>query len=80
VFNLKKTRKLATRRGVKLVRSQGQVHVWLVGDNGRKRRRTGAVHTKLISDAQRYGQDLVGELIDCTLKQAERLRAGADAD
>jgi hypothetical protein len=55
---------------VRLIKSNGQLQVWLC-DKGIPRTMTGAVNARLASDARRYGQDLVEELVDRTLRQAD---------
>jgi hypothetical protein len=52
------------------------VEVWLCED-GRRQSLTGTVNTALANDAMRHGQDLVDELIDRTLKEADRRLAAA---
>ena len=48
-----------------------QIVVWLELD-GRRRERVGAVNRDLAADAWRYGQDLVGELVETALQEADR--------
>jgi hypothetical protein len=76
---LRKSGRTLTKSSVRLSQSQGQVHVWLC-NQGKPLARTGVVNTKLVSDARRYGQDLVGELIDRTLREADRMSSRAEAD
>jgi len=61
---------------VRVLKSGGQLQVWLC-PSGAPRRRAGAVDAGLAADALRYGQDLVGELIDDALWMAERRSATA---
>jgi hypothetical protein len=56
---------------VQVLRFQDELEVWLC-DNGEPRSLTGTVNTALAVDAPRHGQDLVGELIDRTLWEADR--------
>ena len=61
---------------MRVFRSKEQVEVWLCED-GRRQSLTGTVNTALANDAMRHGQDLVDELIDRTLKEADRRLAAA---
>jgi hypothetical protein len=63
---------------VRVVRSPGQLQVWLC-ENGELQSLTGTVNAALASDAERHGQDLVGELIDRTLREVERRSSEAAA-
>jgi hypothetical protein len=56
---------------VRVLKSGGQLHVWFCRD-GEPQVFAGAVDVSLATDAQRYGQDLVGELVDRALWMAER--------
>jgi hypothetical protein len=54
-----------------VLQSGGQLHVWFCPD-GEPQTLAGAVDVGLAADAMRYGQDLVGELIDTALWMADR--------
>jgi hypothetical protein len=54
-----------------VLKSDGQWHVWFCCD-GEPRTLAGAVGVGLVADARRYGQDLVGELVDKALWMADR--------
>ena len=56
---------------VRVLESGGQLHVWFCRD-GKPRTLAGAVDVSLAADARRYGQDLVGELVDKALWMADR--------
>jgi hypothetical protein len=56
---------------VRVLESGGQLRVWFCRD-GEPRTLAGAVDVGLAADARRYGQDLVGELVDRALWIAER--------
>ena len=45
--------------------------VWLKGA-GRRPRRIGSVNRWLVMDARRHGQDLLGDLVDTALLEADR--------
>jgi hypothetical protein len=62
---------------VRVLKSGGQLHVWFCRD-GEPRALAGAVDVSLATDAQRYGQDLVGELVDRALWMAERRSRAAN--
>jgi hypothetical protein len=53
-----------------VVRSREQLQVWLC--DRRRRQLTGSIGTELASDAKRLGQDLVGNLVDRALREADR--------
>jgi hypothetical protein len=55
---------------VEVVRSREQLHIWLC--DSRRRQLTGSISIELASDAKRLGQDLVGNLVDRALREAER--------
>lgn len=48
-----------------------EIVVWCVFP-GRRRKLIGAVNLQLVADARRHGQDLVGQLVEMALKEAER--------
>lgn len=48
-----------------------EIVVWLQGC-GPRPRRIGSVDRRLAMDARRHGQDLVGELVDVALLEADR--------
>jgi len=56
---------------VRVTSSDGYLQVWLCGSD-RPQLLTGTVKADLACDAGRYGQDLVGELVDRALKEADR--------
>jgi hypothetical protein len=56
---------------VRVLRFQDRLGVWLC-DKGKLHSLTGTVNIALAADASRYGQDLVGALIDRTLREADR--------
>ena len=58
---------------VEVIESRADLQVWL-HDAG-KRRLAGSVAIELASDARRLGQDLVGELVDDALREADRRSA-----
>ncbi len=58
------------RPAVRVLKSGGQLHVWFCRD-GEPRTLAGAVDVNLAADARRYGQDLVGELVDRALWMAD---------
>jgi hypothetical protein len=58
---------------VQVVTSRGRVHVWYC-ENGQHLALAGTVANEVATDASRYGQDLVGELVDQALRIAERRR------
>ena len=60
-------------RAVKVVTSGGQVYVWYC-ENGRHVALAGTIADEVAIDASRYGQDLVGELVDQALRIADRKR------
>ena len=47
-----------------------EIVVWCVFP-GRRRKRIGAANLELVADASRHGQDLVGEMVEMALKEAE---------
>jgi hypothetical protein len=52
--------------------SQGEeIVVWLQG-KGMRPKRIGSVNRRLADDARRHGQDLVGDLVDMALLEADR--------
>lgn len=58
---------------VEVIRSRQQLQIWL-HDAG-QRRLAGSVSIELASDAKRLGQDLVSDLVDDALRQADRRSA-----
>ncbi len=64
---------------VRVLKSGGQMHVWFYPD-GAPRKLAGAINIGLAEDAKRYGQDLVGDLVDRALWMADRgARPAGDA-
>ncbi len=59
--------RLSTRRSEK----GDEIVVWLDGP-GLRPRRIGSVNRRLAADARRHGQDLVGDLVDMALLEADR--------
>ena len=53
-----------------MVRSREQLQIWLCDDEGRQL--TGLIGLELASEAQRLGQDLVGQLVEKALREADR--------
>lgn len=51
-----------------------EIVVWLKG-SGARPRRIGSVNRMLAADARRHGQDLVGDLVDTALLEADRRQA-----
>ena len=58
-------------RTVQVVSSGEQLHVWYC-ENGQRVALAGTIADEVASDASRYGQDLVGELVDEALRIADR--------
>lgn len=58
---------------VEVTESRAQLQIWL-HDAGAKRL-SGSIGVELASDARRLGQDLVEELIDDALREADRRSA-----
>lgn len=58
-------------RVVRVLSSSGRLQVWLYED-GAPHLLAGSVDAALASDAERHGQDLVGELVDRALREADR--------
>lgn len=48
-----------------------EIVVWLDG-KGARPKRIGSVNRRLAADARRYGQDLVGDLVESALLEADR--------
>lgn len=48
-----------------------EIVVWLDG-KGTRPKRIGSVNRRLAADARRHGQDLVGDLVDTALLEADR--------
>ena len=59
--------RLSTRHGEK----GDEIVVWLDG-KGTRSKRIGSVNRALAVDARRHGQDLVGDLVDDALLEADR--------
>ncbi len=59
--------RLSTRSGEK----GDEIVVWLDG-KGTRPKRIGSVNRALAADARRHGQDLVGDLVDSALLEADR--------
>ena len=64
---------------VQVLRSGRYLRVWY-SENGEPLKLTGTIPAALANDASRYGQDLVGDLVDKTLRIAERRRTEARGD
>ena len=60
-----------TKPVVQVLESDGQLFVWFYPKD-EPRALAGAIDVDLAADAARYGQDLVGELIDKALWMADR--------
>jgi hypothetical protein len=65
-----------TPSAVRVLRSREWVHVWFC-EAGKLRKLTGMLRIELALDAMRHGQDLVDDLVDQSLKEAERRSTGA---
>lgn len=63
-------RRRSRRPVVEVAKTAEQVQIWLHEGGGRQL--AGSVGAALASDARRLGQDLVGELIDDALREADR--------
>ncbi|MDP1966841.1 MAG: hypothetical protein Q8K93_32125 [Reyranella sp.] len=48
-----------------------EIVVWLKG-KGPRRRKIGSINRQLAADAHRHGQDLVGDLVEIALQEADR--------
>ncbi|MDP1751585.1 MAG: hypothetical protein Q8L22_19215 [Reyranella sp.] len=59
--------RLTARQGKK----GDEIVVWLDG-KGTRPKRIGSVNRRLALDARRYGQDLVGDLVDTALLEVDR--------
>jgi hypothetical protein len=55
---------------IKVVRSRERLQIWLCDDAGRQL--TGSIGIELASDAKRLGQDLVDQLVEKALREADR--------
>jgi hypothetical protein len=55
---------------VEVVKSRQQLQIWLCDDEGRQL--AGSVGLALVSDAKRLGQDLIGQLVEKALREADR--------
>lgn len=62
--------RLAIRSG----KNGAEIVVWLKG-SGTRPRRIGSVNRILAADARRHGQDLIGDLVDTALLEADRRQA-----
>ena len=71
----RRSRSATKRPLVRVLKSGGQLHVWFC-PRGKPRTLAGAVHARVAADAERYGQDLLGELIDKALWMADRRPPG----
>ena len=67
-----------SRSVVRVEKTGGQLHVWFCPQY-RPRVLAGSIGIDLTKDALRYGQDLVGELIDRALRMADRRTSRAEA-
>lgn len=56
---------------VRLSTQGDEIVVWLEG-RGTRPKRIGSVNRRLAVDARRHGQDLVGDLVDTALLEADR--------
>jgi hypothetical protein len=63
---------------VRVSRSGERFNVWLY-QVGRPRELTGSVNARLADDALRHGQDLINELVEKSLREADRRRTIAVA-
>ena len=61
---------------VKVIRSARNLHVWYC-ENGKRQELAGTIPAAIEADARRYGQDLLGNLIDRALRIADRRHAEA---
>jgi hypothetical protein len=61
---------------VQIVRSRREFGIWYC-ENGKRLSLVGTVATHLAIDANRHGQDLVGELVEQALRLADRRRTEA---
>ena len=55
---------------VEVVKSREQLQIWLCDDDGRQL--AGSIGVELVSDAKRLGQDLIGQLVERALREADR--------
>ena len=60
----------STRSPLRFDSSSDRIVVWL--DARGRSKKIGSLSKQLVTDAGRQGQDLVGELVDTALRQAER--------
>ena len=75
-MNARLARKRMTKRrqfAVKVKRAARCFEVWLCPD-GDMPELAGMIDARLAADARHHGQDLVGELVEQAMKQAERRR------
>lgn len=61
----------APRDPLRLSTQGDEIVVWVDG-TGPRPRRIGSVNRRLAADARRHGQDLVGDLVDEALREADR--------
>jgi hypothetical protein len=61
---------------VQVIRSARHLHVWYCED-GKRHELAGTITAAIEADARRYGQDLLGDLIDRALRMADRRRTEA---
>lgn len=59
------------REQLRLSAQGDRIVVWLQGKDARPKR-IGSVDRRLAADARRHGQDLVGDLVDIALLEADR--------
>jgi hypothetical protein len=70
-------RRFASKQpAVKVIRRARHLRVWYC-ENGKRRELAGTIPTAIEADARRYGQDLLGNLIDRALRIADRRRTEA---
>jgi len=69
-------RSASKRPAVKVIRSARHLRVWYC-ENGKRQELAGTIPAAIEADARRYGQDLLGDLIDRALRIADRRRAQA---
>jgi len=67
-------RSASARQVVRVLKSRGRFDVWFCR-KGKRRALAGSIGAALAADAQRHGQDLVGELVDNALRMADRRAA-----
>jgi hypothetical protein len=69
-------KQVAHRPNVAVLHAHQQIEVWLCRRTAREYR-IGTVHVDLAADAQRHGQDLVGELVQKAFRELEQSRTRA---